>query len=506
MLKTKNLSGMKASKNILLLILIACCITSCSKIKDFGDTNTDPNRTTVPFMPALLSNVTAGIGSVASQANPGYYAQYFAETQYPAVSLYTLPQFDFDGFYAGPMNDCQTIINYNSDSATKLEATGTAEVNGSNKNQIAVARILKAYYTWTITDAWGDIPYSEAFKGLSNKFPKYDSQEDVYKSILTELKESVAQFDKGPGPKGDVIYDGDVVKWKKLANSLRMLVALRMSKRYPDPGGLAANEFNSALLDAAGSITTNDDNFTLHYPGGNFRNPWYATYDGRKDLGQSEYFINLLNSLGDKRQTNKIFGSSDVGVPYGRSREYMNNIWGAVFSADGWSRVLGDAFRKDSSSVAIVPASVVLFARAEAKERGWTLGTELLTAKELYETGVTVAQNQWGIATADAATYLSGSQVKYGTDNLKKIALQRYIALYPDGLQAWCEWRRTNVPVLVPAVNAANTGGQIPRRFVYGVNDYSTNRASVLAAAALIPAPPGGAAGDTQDGRVWWDR
>jgi hypothetical protein len=488
----------------LIVALCASVFTSCDKLKDFGNTNVDPNRTPYPTTTALLTNVLAGISGRASQQNPGYFCQYFAETQYPGISVYTLPQFDFDGVYAGAINDCETIIKFNSDPATALLAEGPRQVNGSNANQIAVARILKAYYFWTLTDAWGDLPYTEALKGQANKFPKYDKQEDVYKSILSELTQAVAQFDNGVAFAGDIAYGADKTKWKRLANSLRMLISMRMSNRYPGAGQLAANEFVAALTDPAGSIDDNSYNFSITYPGGSYNNPWFTLYDGRKDVGQSTTFVSLLTGLSDKRQLNNIYGSSQIGVPYGRNRDYMNNIWGATFSADQWSRVLGAGFRANNSTVTIVHAAAVLFARAEAREKGWTNSTnETASPKTLYEKGITASFTQWGLTATDAGTYLVNTDVAYGAvsaDNLAKIALQRYIALYPDGLQGWSEWRRTGIPALTPAQDASNSGGQIPRRFVYGVNDYATNRTNVLDAASRLTG------GDSQDAKVWWDQ
>lgn len=483
---------MKSLKKLSLITgLFALLLTGCSKLKDFGDINVDPNRTTVPNTSALLTNVLAGISGRATQQVPGYFAQYFSETQYPGNSLYAIPKFEFDGLYAGAMFDLQNIINNNTD--PKLAAL--ASVNGSNNNQIAIARILKAYYFWTITDAWGDIPYTEALT-ISNKFPKYDRQEVVYKGIISEWKEAIDQFDNGPTVKGDIVFNGDVVKWKKLANSLRMLAAMRLTKRFPGAGEYAALEFKAALADPNGSIETNADNFSVKYPGGSFQSPWFAEYNSRKDLGEALPFVNLLINLGDKRQLNNIYGSSQIGVPFGRDRQYMNNIWGNIFAADQWSRVLGPGFRGDNGSVAIVHASAVLFARAEAAERGWT--TE--NAKSFYESAVTTSYTQWGLTTADASGYLAGSGVAYGADNLTKISLQRYIALYPDGLQGWSEWRRTNVPTLTPAPDASNSSKLIPRRYVYGTNDYSTNKDNVAEAVALLDK------GDSQDSRVWWDK
>jgi hypothetical protein len=184
----------------------------------------------------------------------------------------------------------------------------------------------------------------------------------------------------------------------------------------------------------------------------------------------------------------------------------MNN-WFASNSTT-YSKVLGPTFRQSNSTVNLIHAAAVLFAMAEAREREWV--TTGLTASVLYEKAITASFTQWGIPATAVSTFLSNPLVTYGTDNLKKIAIQRYVALYPDGLQGWCEWRRTGFPELTPAQDATNSTKQIPRRYNYGQNDYSTNRLNVQAAAAAIPlpvpTPPGAVAGDTQDGRVWWDR
>ena len=482
-------------------VVVATLLTSCEKLKDFGDTNVNPNATTKPNTAALLSNVLAGVSARASQQNPGYYCQYFAETQYPGVSLYSLPQFDFDGIYAGAMYDCQNIIK------TCGEDAATASANGSVQNQIAIATVLKCYYFWTITDAWGDIPYSQALT-INNIFPKYDTQEDVYKGVIAELTNVVDNFDAtGVTVKGDLAFSGDVTKWKKLANSIRLLMSLRLSKKYPEAGQYAAQQFNLALSHPAGVIEANTDNFKITYPGGNFMNPWYSLYNGRDDVGESLFFVQLLNSLQDRRQVDRAYGSSDNGVPYGRNRELFMNNW---FSSNSttYSKVLGANFRTSSSAVALVHAASVWLARAEAKQRQWT--TEADDVPTMYTKGIAASYTQWGISASNVATYLTNPSVELGVDNLNKIALQRYIASYPDGLQGWCEWRRTGIPELTEAQDAVNSSKAIPRRFVYGNNDYSTNRQNVLAAAAAIPlpvpTPTGSVAGDTQDGRVWWDR
>ena len=204
------------------LALSSVVLFGCSKsIDDFGDMNVNPNSTPIPVTSALLTNVLSGIGGTASAITPGYYCQYFAQTQYTDESRYTPPQSDFDGFYSGALYDLQNIINVNSDAKYK----DLAALNGSNANQIAIARILKAYYFWIVTDYWGDVPYSQSLKGNSDI--AYDKQSAIYPALIAELKAATAQFNVGTPVKGDIIYNGNTTKWIKFANSLRMMMALR---------------------------------------------------------------------------------------------------------------------------------------------------------------------------------------------------------------------------------------------------------------------------------------
>src|SRR6185436_2316948 len=246
-------------------------VQSCTKFENFGDTNQNPNATTEPITSALLTNVLAGLGNTiwgnGTTIAGGLYAQYFTETQYTEASRYSKPVFNMDGFYAGPMYDLQNIINYNSNS----ETAGKAAANGSNNNQIAVARILKTYYYWILTDTYGDIPYFDALKGDGNL--KYDKQSDIYPDLIKQLKEAVAQFDGGAPFAGDILYSGNIANWKKFANSIRLLMALRLSKINAT---LAQTEFNSALT--AGVIQLNSENATLVPPGGVYNHWGYQYY------------------------------------------------------------------------------------------------------------------------------------------------------------------------------------------------------------------------------------
>ncbi len=501
------------------LFALAILAAGCAKIADFGDTNDNPNGITTPVTAALLTNVQSQLGGFGTNNRTNTYAQYVSENQYTEVSLYNLPQLEMGGTYSGPLQDLQTIIAYNSDPKTAT----LASANGSNANQIAIAKILKAYIYWMTTDRWGDVPYSQALQGAGNTAPKFDRQEAIYDGMFQELKDAVAGFDNGGPIKGDIMYNGNISSWKKFANSLRMLMAMRLTKVYPAVGGKAALEFASAVAGNGGIMTTNADNFTLSFPGGNFKNTWYLVYEARDDYAQSKTMGDVLAGLGDTRQS--VFGTNSVTFPYGLTRGLAVDFSNSVGS--GQSRVLAANKRLETSPIYVVPSSIVLLARAEAAERGWIAGGTA-AAKADYDAAVALSFAQWGVAMpgtylSSAADYNTGigvpSNIGAGSapyDNfraassnvqdaatttpLQRIHLQRWLAAFPNGNEGWAEWRRTAMPNLKGTRFATNTSKQIVRRYVYGVNDYNFNNAQTQAAAALITG------GDTQDGRVWWDR
>ena len=469
------------------LLPVAVAMTGCDKFEDFGNANQNPGGVNAPIVGALLTNVESQLGGFVFNTRAGFYSQIFSETQYTDASLYSLPQLDFNGIYAGALMDLQDIIN-----------------NNVSNNQTQVARILQQYLFWTITDRWGDVPYSEALKG--NNTPKFDTQEEIYKGMIATLADANAKFDATSPITGDIVYGGNVASWKKAANSMRMLMALQLSKRYRGASEYAATEFKAALNDAAGHIDENSENMKLSYPGGNFKNPVFDIYNGRKDVAESETLTTLLGNLGDTRQS--VYGgksedpsspdynaSSNVGMPFGYTRAKAE----AFTSANPtWARILRGDFRNENSPLVIISAADVTLARAEAADYGWT--TENLA--NTYRSGIELSYAQWGLTAP--ASYFTQSNVALnaaaGTGaNLRPIAIQRYIAAYPNGLAAWNIWRKTGFPVLTPAPDATNTTKQIPRRYTYGQQEYSTNKAATDEAAARYQG------GETQDARVWWD-
>jgi hypothetical protein len=207
-----------------------------------------------------------------------------------------------------------------------------------------------------------------------------------------------------------------------------------------------------------------------------------------------------MDTIGnDNRQI--VFGAdingnpSTIGVPYGRADSYIIQ-WCQLNPF--YCEILASQFRQDNSPYYIIKASSVLLARAEAADREWTTENTAL----MYQAGITASYMQWGLESPDAS-YFTKNNVALGSPgkNLRQIAIQEYLAYFPDGLGGWNTWRRTGWPILSPAPDATNLPEVIPRRFMYGSEDYALTESGIAPAIERL-----GSNGDKMDSRVWWDK
>jgi len=459
-------------------MLVATVVASCSKPSDFGDMNVDPNNPSDPntallFTSAIRSSLSTGTGAVTA-ADPFLYVQHISEVIYTTASLYTSRIFDYNGLYNGPLNDLQTIIRLNSNADTKSKPYVLA--GGSNANQLAAARILKAFIFMQMADRWGDIPYSAAFKGIEDITPAFDEQKAVYLDLLKELKEAAAQIDNGAGPTGDILLDGDMDWWKEWAASIRMIIALRMSKADPSTG---KTEFVAAFND--GGLSGNSHNVFYQYlADANNQNPWYNNYNvgKRYDYAVSETMVNKLRSLNDPRLpvfADPTSAGTQVGMPYGL-KTVPNGVSAGTVDAPGTVSLIGKAFRLQGSKAAVTTYAQLQFAMAEAAHLGWIGGGEAV-AETYYLAGIKASLEQFGVGAA-YGTYIAQAAVAYNPAKaVEMIQTQKWIAGFlGNGYEAWAEWRRTGYPVLTPAKDAAPvSGGQIPRRQAYPTTERDLN-------------------------------
>ncbi|TDH21311.1 SusD/RagB family nutrient-binding outer membrane lipoprotein [Segetibacter sp. 3557_3] len=493
-------------KFIYTALAFSLLFSSCKKY-DFGDINTnpDPNVKSIPNTAELFTNVTRQIAGdlTISDATPGIYVQYFSETQYPGASLYNISRSDWTDYYAlrpvttdlflgGVLESSYAIINLNTDPST----APAAAQNGSNKNQIAIARIMKAYFFSIVTDRWGDIPYSEALTGAVS--PKYDKQMDIYTDLFKELTEAVEQFETASTTvKGELLFKGDPLKWKRFANSLRMILAMRISNADP---AKARTQFLAAYNDPAGWIDDNSKNAAFPFLNNrNFRNPWNEKIDQRDDLAPSNVFIDTLNALSDRRIAAYATQASPGvyrGAPFGWNQGAIQT-WA---SNNLYSRIGTKITAMDAPGYLVTAAQMQLV-KAEAALKGWIPVTEI----SAYNFAIRQSWEQWGVYDAAAFTsYINNPRVNIGTglgdaEGIKrKIGLQKWISLYPNGQEEWSEWRRLNYPTLAPARDAG--GVAIPKRMGYPGNEPTLNGANYQSQVATMPG------GDTPNTPVWWDK
>ena len=464
-----------------LLLSVILLLSNCKKFSQ--SITTDPNNPTKASGTQLIANAELTLPTLSSSPYGVHYPQYLSNTSFTDNSRYTTVNFNFYSFYTGPLNDLENVLQ------TQLDAN-----QGPIANQIAVAKILKAYFFWHMTDRWGGLPYAEALKGNANFTPKYDSQQAIYTAAFKLLDEANAGIVTTNGTiKNDIVYNGDITKWKKLGNTIHMLMALRLSKVDPATG---STEFNKALTN--GIMTANSDN--LAYPSAadpNNENYWYTSFTrlGRSWFALSKPLVDYMLPLNDPRLP--VFGDKNsagnyVGLEYGKAVPNSNDINNVS--------LLGSSLRLQTSPVYLVTYAQALFAMAEAAKLGWIGGGDV-AAKNNYELAVQTSIAQWTGSTTGATAYLTQSQVQYNPGTaIMQIAYQRWVHLFLHGYEGWAEWRRTGYPVLVAAPGA--NGDRIPRREGYPTQEQTNNTINYHAAVASFPY--GGS--DDLNARLWWDK
>jgi hypothetical protein len=473
---------------------LVALFASCS---DFGDINVSPNGAVTPLTSALLTNALTAVGGTTANVLPGLYCQYFSETLYTDASRYSVQDVNWSGDLAGSMYDLQNIININTNPSTRAYAA----LQGSNENQVAIARIVKAYRFSILTDRYGDMPYFEALQ--ENTQPVFDLQEDIYNDIFKELDEAVAQFDDGALVKGDILFGTgnaaqQVAKWQMFANSWRLILALRVSEV---DATLGAAQANAALAAEGGIMTSIADNIAIAYPGNAaaFNNPWYGI---GADQTVSTTVADFVNSMNDDRKFafgNTVSGTL-TGMDYGLQRQDAID-----YSANhpNMSKViLADAFRGQAGSVQLLTYDQVALALSEAYELGWITGGTATDAEDAYDAAITASWARWGQNNAgNLSNYkaLAAVDLNLAGSRLDKIRFQRWISFYPNGQQGWSEWRRTGIPALTPSPAPVNTSEQIPVRYIYPTAEYGLNAAKLAEAVGRLDNE------DTTDSHVWWD-
>ena len=453
------------------------------------DINTNPNvPTDVPaelLLPQAIQNtVQAAFGTGQMMHHTGIWPQHFVQIQYPdeergQVRASSMESY-WTSYYSGGLKDIQLVMEKGIDA-------GDANIEG-------VARIWKSWIFHVVTDLWGDVPYSEALSGQENTVPIYDAQSDIYDGLFVDLTAGASMVGSGGAGfgSGDLLYGNDFILWRKFANSLRMRLAMRLSEVDP---GRAQSEFAAAL--AAGGFTSNVDNALLDYPGSPYENPFYENYLTRDDNGVSRTMIDVLVSLNDPRL-------ALYAEPAARDGEYRGHQNGTGDLPTGQSLAcfsrIGNFWRADGAATpsALMTYAEVLFLQSETAARGWISADPA----QLYMDAIEANMNGYDAyapdnnpSDADIAAYLAQPEIAYA--GMDDIHLQKWIALWMNGMEAWSNWRRTDSPALLPGPDLLIS--RIPIRLSYPDSEQSLNRANLETAISR----QGG--GLELTAPVWWD-
>jgi hypothetical protein len=390
-----------------------------------------------------------------------------------------------------------------------------------------MARIIQAYAFMILTDEFGSIPYTEGGAGYSDQvfFPKYDAQQDIYPKIIQELTDASAALNAtGTIETADVLYTGNIDKWKKFGYSLLLRAGMRLSKV---DAAKAQSTVQAAV--AGGVILLNEDNAYMRHdanyvqPIGNMLNtteaanfylakPFVDSLKLKDDPRLSAIAIRYKGATSGPTQTPAIGTTApadQIGMPIG----YDNGTIVARAAADGlasfydYSQADRRRIAKTTAPVFFVTAAQTLLLLAEANFRGW-ISTG--TAAQYFSDGIKAHMDQ--MATFDAAsavsaaardTYIAANPLTAGIE-LQQINTQYWIASFLNGPETFANFRRSGFPSLTPNPYGQPTNPDVPngtfiRRLTYPTSELSVNATNVNAAIAAHGA-------DRLDTRVWWDK
>ncbi len=509
------------------VLVITVSFFSCTE--DFDTLNVNPNypSTAQPelLLPGIQREMAYNWGDQGWEE--GFtVVQYGARLQFTSGDTYNWSPSDnpYSAAYAS-LRDVENIIRNTRDLP---EA----------QNYYGVALIMKSWIYSYVTDAYGDVPYTEATQGISdgNVTPSFTPQEDIYSGMLEDLKIANTILTDQSNITGDIFYAGDILKWRKFANSLRMRLLMRISEvaTATAVAGMAEITSNPASFPL---FESNEDMTVVQWNSDNPQ-PKYDTRSGSFDevrlsltletrlkelndtrlvvfaqptsnSGQGIYSDNFDDYVG---MPNGLDDEAALGYsPSGNPDESGSNFISRLGILLGCRACNPEQASPTASQTIIMSYSELQFILAEASERDWINSGEAAT---YYENGIRASYDYytqrataggWSEIAArmlatDLDAYLAQAGVIYqGTseERLDKLYLQKWISLFYTGFEGWSDWRRTGMPAVIPGPDAVNDG-QVPVRFQYPNSVKSTNEENYNAAVQRMGP-------DNINTKLWWD-
>ncbi len=517
---------MKKIFSLCILTVSFAVITSCDH--NFDDINTSKTGVTA-IDPALLLN-NAVINSSPGGVSTGTattdltYEMAIVQQMITSNSGVTVGG-NFNQVNIGntPLtwtNYFQNVIRYTHDVITKTASDAT------RANLYNMARIIQANAFLILTDTYGNIPYTEAGKGYTNQifFPKYDTQESIYPQIIDELTNATASLD--PGGKietSDVLYGGDIAKWKKFGYSILMRAGMHLSQV-----DAAKAQATVAAAFSGGVITSNADNAIIKHDA-NFNNGVGNIVNGTEaaNFYLAEPFVNALKNSSDPRLSaiavRYVGATSGPGQVPGVATTAPGNQYGMPMGSDdasaqtaavnaglgsryAYSQADRNRILKRTSPMFIVTAGQMNLLLAEAAARGWVAGGNA-AASTYFTAGIKADMDKMAtydpgsaISASDRDTYAAANPLDVSTfdASLQQISYQYWIASFLDGPEAWANFRRTGYPVLTP--------NPYPGRSVTFITRITYPPSEILVNSKNVQDAISNMGGDNLDTKVWWDK
>ncbi len=469
-------------KIIVFTLFLSSLLFSTSCDKDFEEINKNPNEPTQIESGLLIADALRNTGNRLYSTFVGgdmgsCWSQQWAKVQYNDEALYTPRESVigsiWDTFYEDLGSDAQVMYDL--------------AVIEENTNMQAVALTLKAYAFSLLTDMYGDIPFSEAFKTADGILaPAYDSQADVYTGILAMLDEANGLYSSTGGPinsNSDLMYGGNYSNWQKFTNTLKFRVLMRMSSKSDVSAQLtevlSRPVFTSSADEAKMVYLSSDPN----------ANPIFETivYGTRLEFKVNVVLVTMLQDLNDPR-LDVYVADNDAGEKRGKPAGIFN-VPNEEYNYQNVSPI-GDHFLQPEWPAYFFSYSEFMFLKAEAALKGYITGTP----DDFYQAGVnaSMAETNTTVGAFVTPTLSSTEAVAF-----EQIYNQKWLSLYCQGVEAWTEYRRTGYPVLSPAIDGRYD--EVPSRYTYPSSESTLNGTNYSAAVANQGA-------DLLTTKLWWNQ
>jgi hypothetical protein len=461
-------------KQLSYIIIIALMFSSCKK---FIDVNQSPNDPTDVPPKILLPTTTVGIAwansnelgraaEILVQHNAGINGNPDSYDKYELEGLMD-NQWNFE-IYNGPVNNLRLLIQ---------------KSNGTSPAYSGIAKLELAYIISVATDLFGDVPYSQAGLGLQFPQPRFDKQQDIYlgnaslgiQSLFDLVREGLADLDKTSALKpgsDDIVYAGDLSKWKRMGNTLLLKLAIQITNVNPE----MAKSVISTVITGNNYITDNSQDFEVKFlPEVENQNPMYqyeVLYRSDEEM-LSLRFLNLMRSLNDTIRLEKMYTKPN-GVFIGYDNGATTTAPTSASRSKYGPYVIGT---KGEAPVRLITNFQRAFILAEA---ALTLGTAG-DANALYQEGIKASMKKTGMTDVEINNYFTTNPsvvTLSGTtdDKVKQIITEKYIAWVGNGIEAYNDFRRTGYPPLSLALNVAGDDpNTIPKRFPYILSEGQRN-------------------------------